>query len=59
MGKFRVSFRKATGDRKEYGIIVEANTLGEAEERATSSIGMPHGKAFLNSGDIVKIEQLE
>jgi hypothetical protein len=61
MGKYRVSFRKdgqGVADRREYGIIVDANTLGSAEEQALREISETHGKAFLSAREIIKIEQI-
>lgn len=60
MGKYRVNFKRpgTAGDIREYGIIVEAETLGAAEEKALQDIRMTHAKAFLNAQSIIKIEQI-
>ena len=63
MGKYRVNFKRRqagqnSGDNKEYGIIVDADTLGSAEDKAVREIVAPHAKAFLTAEDITKIEQV-
>ncbi len=59
MGKYRVNFKKQENpaDKKEYGIIVEADSLERAEELALSAI-QQNGKGFLRANDIIKIEQI-
>jgi len=60
MGKYKVSFKKhgaTSADHIEYAIIVEANTLGEAQTRALREITSLHQKGFLGEQDIIKIEQ--
>jgi hypothetical protein len=61
MGKYKVTFKKQTtgGDTREYSILVEANTLGSAEEVGLRQIANPHAKAFLTANDILRIEQVE
>ena len=63
MGKYRVYFKKqlsmgGEGDNVEYGILVEANTLAGAQEKAIQQIPL-HGKLFLGAEDVVRVEQLE
>jgi len=63
MGKYRVTFKRRqasqnSGDNREYGIIVEADNLGGAEDKAVREITTPHAKGFLSADDITKIEQV-
>ncbi len=63
MARYRVNFRKELasgqlGDRREYGIIVDAENLGQAEINATREITSTHSKGFLSANDIIKIEQV-
>lgn len=57
MGKYKVSFKRE-GNPIEYGIVVEANNLGEAETGAVREIIATHQKGFLGPQEIVKIEQI-
>ncbi len=61
MSKYRVSFKRqgTGGDTREYGIIVEADSLGDAEPKAVREIQNRHAKGFLTENNIIKIEQVE
>lgn len=54
MAKYKVSFKKHEGtDTREYGLIVEADILGDAETRAPREIRDIHAKRFLSEQNII------